>query len=125
MTDKKIIKVLECCAYSEGCEKCPCSKQCDGAEHLINALDLINRLQAKNKELRKIAEYQQKVTMERGFEIKRLKIKREALEATARVAGKATRDDAVKMFAKKLKQGLPTWLHPYIDVVEREMKGEE
>ena len=28
-------------------------------------------------------------------------------------------------FAEKLKQGLPTWLHPYIDMVERETKGEE
>ena len=31
----------------------------------------------------------------------------------------------VKELAERLKQGLPTWLHPYIEMVEREMKGEE
>lgn len=51
-TDEEIIETLECCAYSDGCERCQCSKQCDGAEHLINALDLINRQKAEIERLR-------------------------------------------------------------------------
>lgn len=50
-TDEEIIETLECCAYSDGCERCQCSKQCDGAEHLINALDLINRQKSEIEEL--------------------------------------------------------------------------
>jgi hypothetical protein len=50
-TDEEIIETLECCAYSDGCERCQCSKQCDGAEHLINALDLINRQKAEIERL--------------------------------------------------------------------------
>ena len=46
-TDEEVIKALECCVYSDGCERCQYSKQCDGAEHLINAIDLITRLQAE------------------------------------------------------------------------------
>lgn len=52
LTDEEIIRTLECCAYSDGCERCQCSKQCDGAEHLINALDLINRQKAENERLK-------------------------------------------------------------------------
>lgn len=52
ITDEEIIKVLECCAYSDGCERCQYSKQCDGAEHLINALDLINRQKSGIEELK-------------------------------------------------------------------------
>lgn len=51
-TDEEIIETLECCAYSDGCERCQCSKQCDGAEHLINALDLINRQRAEIERLK-------------------------------------------------------------------------
>ena len=51
-TDEEIIETLECCAYSDGCERCQCSKQCDGAEHLINALDLINRQKAEIERLK-------------------------------------------------------------------------
>lgn len=52
MTDEEIIETLECCAYSDGCERCQCSKQCDGAEHLINALDLINRQKSEIERLK-------------------------------------------------------------------------
>lgn len=52
LTDEEIIKVLECCAYNDGCERCQYSKQCDGAEHLINTLDLINRQKAEIERLK-------------------------------------------------------------------------
>lgn len=41
------------------------------------------------------------------------------------MAYKNGQEQAVKVFAERLKRGLPTWLHPYVDMVEREMKGEE
>ena len=47
LTDLEVVKALECCAYSEGCEQCPRSKECDGQEHFRYALDLINRLRAE------------------------------------------------------------------------------
>ena len=50
-TDDEIIKVLECFAYSDGCERCQYSKQCDGAEHSINALDLITRQKSEIERL--------------------------------------------------------------------------
>ena len=51
MTDNEIIKALECCANSDGCENCPYSRQCDGVEHIQYALDLINRQKAENDDL--------------------------------------------------------------------------
>lgn len=65
-TDEEIIETLECCAYSDGCERCQCSKQCDGAEHLINALDLINRQKAEIERLKEcpkcVYEYDGEIT---------------------------------------------------------------
>lgn len=46
MNPKDIKNVLECCANSDGCKNCPYSKQCDGVEHLTNALAYINQLEA-------------------------------------------------------------------------------
>lgn len=51
-TDEEIIKVLECCAYNDGCKGCKYSKQCDGASYLIDALDLINRQNAEIERLK-------------------------------------------------------------------------
>lgn len=49
LSSAEVKKALECCAYSDGCESCPQSKQCDGVEPLVNALDLINRQEDKCK----------------------------------------------------------------------------
>lgn len=59
MTDNEIIKALECCMkICEDCDNCPCinnndyTNVYDCKEALLkNALDLINRLQAQNKDL--------------------------------------------------------------------------
>lgn len=51
-TDEEIIKVLECCAYNDGCKGCKYSKQCDGASYLIDALDLINRQKSEIERLK-------------------------------------------------------------------------
>ena len=55
MEDREIIKALECCScetimYCE--DQCPFYKKCTKDEQLSKyALDLINRLQAQNKDL--------------------------------------------------------------------------
>ena len=41
------------------------------------------------------------------------------------LAYKNGQKQGVEEFAERLKQGLPTWLHPYVDMVQKEMKGEE
>ena len=68
MTDKEIIKGLECCYTNNGddCYKCPYEGEstaqmfCDN-KLTRDALDLINRLQAENKKLevenKALAEY--------------------------------------------------------------------
>nr|DAP55430.1 MAG TPA: hypothetical protein [Caudoviricetes sp.] len=65
-TDEEIIKVLECCAYNDGCKGCKYSKQCDGASYLIDALDLINRQNAEIERLKEcpkcVYEYDGEVT---------------------------------------------------------------
>ena len=56
MTDNEIIKVLECCGRECSCEKCALNtwldekRDCIGAI-LVNALDLINRLQDEKQAL--------------------------------------------------------------------------
>ena len=54
MTDKEIIKTLECCSNAEPCENCPCQKQCYETDLIEIALDLINRQQAEIERLEKI-----------------------------------------------------------------------
>lgn len=57
-TDNEIKKALECCATRDGCKSCPRSyngEMCRGdtpTEMILDALDLINRLEAENQRLR-------------------------------------------------------------------------
>ncbi len=51
-TDEEIIAHLKCCAETHNCKGCVYSKHCDGEEHLINALDLINRQKAEIERLK-------------------------------------------------------------------------
>lgn len=58
LTDNEIVKGLECCVKSlssDSCNECPLNttKECDKDSLAIEkyALDLINRLQAQNKDL--------------------------------------------------------------------------
>ena len=101
LTDKEIKKALECCCNSQGCSKCDFSPKCDGFTSVKLALDLINRQEQENEELKcknsnltsdltslqkdltsakaeverleKALENQQKISMDRHFEIERLK----------------------------------------------------
>ena len=57
MTDKEIIKALECCADLFDCISCPCKDFCGDLGKLQqNALDLINRQQATIETLRNCVE---------------------------------------------------------------------
>jgi hypothetical protein len=51
MTNKEIVKALECCISAESCCVCGYTKMCDGTTIHQFALDLINRQQAENERL--------------------------------------------------------------------------
>lgn len=119
LTDEEIVKVLECCAYSDGCKGCKYSKQCDGAEHLISALDLINRQKAENLKLRlkvnELLAYKQEVTKNniKNYEeytaqkskIENLQnvISNQQIEISAKIE-KQIKSEAYKEFTEKLKE---------------------
>ena len=87
LTDNEIVKALEYCISNEPCYKTKCpfriKKICGDDIKVLKkyALDLINRLQADCENYKQVAENQQSVTLDRGFEIKRLKEKIESLQA--------------------------------------------
>ena len=87
MTDNEIIKALECCTTKGAkCSDCPAFKKVDRSDckkYFRGAIDLINRQQA---------------------EIDRLNNNISAMAVTLRNSTKATRNKAIKEFAKKLKQ---------------------
>lgn len=56
MTDKKIMKALECCINADSCCTCRYTKMCDGTTIHQFALDLINRLQAEIENLKQEVE---------------------------------------------------------------------
>ena len=111
MTDSEIMKGLQWCAVGRSCESCPISKKCDGAEHLKNALSLINRQKA---------------------EIERLKDSYMALNSTIEQAILKAKSEAVKEFAERLKVyasfneewGEAAVLCHEIDNLVKEMVGE-
>lgn len=100
MTDKDIIKALECCKpkQNRNCGNCPAYELGDfcAAELKENALDLINRQQA---------------------EIERLKIKNQSLRGTAnfyKFNYNEARTEAIKEFAERLKAKCHNY-YPSID----------
>ena len=119
MTDKEIMKALECCSNAEPCEICPCQKQCDETDLAEIALDLINRQQAEIERLEKIRKADNNLitSLNKCYE-------------TAKA-------EAIKEFAEKLKekcyedfQETDEMLSPYvtdddIDNLLKEMEGEE
>lgn len=90
LTDSEIVKALDICSKSTNgcshskysCEDCYLNGQPMCSAVLFqDTIDLINRLRADVENYKQIAEHQQSVTMDRGFEIKRLKEKIESLQA--------------------------------------------
>ena len=131
MTDNEIIKALECCTTKGAkCSDCPAFKKVDRSDYIKyfrGAIDLINSQKAEIENLKDIlydAEgvnlvnywYQQCEIAENGnrnfdeenkklkVEIKRLKNDISAMLVTLRNSAKATRNEAIKEFAYRLKQ---------------------
>ena len=106
LTDTEIIKALECC-IKDDCEKCPLG-EIEDCITMTDTLDLINRLQAENENLTKACENQQKISMDRYFEIERLKTENKhyaELEQGCYVTGyKNIKSEAYKEFAERLKK---------------------
>lgn len=159
MTDEQIIKALECCK-SGTTDDCKCCPRLDGDRDLStedcmeklmhDALTLINRQKETIEQLKtalfkcgedaveianykKIAEYQQGISMDRGFEIKRLKEEIERLQkyydsmeesidsfrkdqAEVKFFKDRIRADAVKGFAEMLKKEVDGWYYDFANI---------
>ena len=89
MTDKEIIKALECCTTKGAkCSDCPAFKKVDRSDckkYFRGAIDIINRQQA---------------------EIERLNNNISAMVVTLRNSAKATRNEAIKEFAESLNENV-------------------
>lgn len=107
MTDNEIIKVLECCGKEYSCEKCALNtwldkkRDCIGAI-LVNALDLINRLQDEKQALINGQETLQNTIVEQKAEIERLKHRKTELQIRNQEL-QHEKSEAIKEFAEKLK----------------------
>ena len=125
MTDKEIIKALECCANAthKDCKNCPLFVV-DGCVKTMstNALDLINRLQAENERLKKeneILSINADTAFQDGLN--------EAQGLYAEQVKAEIKSEAIKEFADRLKKP-NRWREEdiyYIDTLLKEMLGEE
>ena len=129
MTDNEIIKVLECCGKEYSCEKCALNtwldkkRDCIGAI-LVNALDLINRLQDEKQALingqetlqkhltdkqgqiekfEKIEHFATKTIDTQHAEIERLKHRKTELQIRNQEL-QHEKSEAIKEFAERLKE---------------------
>lgn len=124
MTDKEIIKALECCANAthKDCKNCPLFVV-DGCVKTMstNALDLINRLQAENERLKKeneILSINADTAFQDGLN--------EAQGLYAEQVKAEIKSEAIKEFADRLKKP-NRWREEdiyYIDTLLKEMVGE-
>jgi FtsZ-binding cell division protein ZapB len=127
MTDKEIIKALECCVINGNCNGCPHYKNGKPSHECLetackDALDLINRQQAENKELKT----ENLILSQKRFNIF------ERIEFTDKLK-KQAKSEAIKEFADKMKGVIPeiddTYIEriveDYIDNLVKEMVGED
>ena len=121
MTDKEIIQALECCADLFDCISCPCKEFCGDLGKLQqNALDLINRQQAENKELKT----ENLILSQKRFNIF------ERIEFTDKLK-KQIKSEAIKEFAENIKlefykefdEIIPSIMADKIDNLVKEMGG--
>ena len=132
MTDKEIIKALECClgGKEELCKECPFNGECYGdVEYLIAyALGLINRQQEQLEAAANGQETLQKALAEKNAEIERRKnnlfckvvIDEEKMQniIKEKVIGfelniELIKSEAIKEFAERLKEKIKTECNPY------------
>lgn len=121
MTDKDIIKALECHKF-DNCNDCPyCGYYC-AAKVMADALDLINRLQAENERLNSCVKSEDEVRaiMKAQMEPMVKEITNEQID----IAVKLARVDATLEFANKLLNEIDDY-HYVINRIVKEMAGEE
>ena len=115
MTDKEIIKALECCADLFDCISCPCKDFCGDLGKLQqNALDLINRQQAEIERLTADNEQYEKINLlianQRNYRDKEIECLENAVEMLnceldmAKDCIPEQRAEAIKEFAERLKK---------------------
>lgn len=112
MTDKEIIKALECCTTKGAkCSDCPAFKKVDRSDckkYFRGALDLIKRQQAQLADERAKIEICAEVIKRQDTEIERLKKKVEelsdVLSDSIRIRYKEAQSEAIKEFAERLKE---------------------
>lgn len=114
MTDKEIIKALECCGNGEDCLNCPLQDDYADCNPLSYAYDLINRQQAEIERLEKLSKDRADVNFEKIV----------GVVDRARADIKA---EAIKEFAERLCEGRVS-NDPVVIAVKAELKemvGEE
>lgn len=124
MTDKDIVKALECCISDDDgtrerpCKGCPLLQNDSCSNSLRkHALDLIYRQKEK------IKEFDEKLVIQRGLidykkaEIERLQKKvdelAEVLSDAIKIRYKEAKSEAIKEFAKKLKETITNAINTY------------
>ena len=144
MTDKEIIKALECCADIYYCTDCPCKEFCNDLGKLQkNALNLINRQQAEIERLTTLSELGKmrandyRVMRDRALkaeaEIERLQIRLRKVRNQFTDLGKMyseIRAEAIKEFAERLKEKIElnfsiVDVYDCINNLAEEMVGED
>ena len=103
LTDKEIVKALECCSIEHACGKCPYArnKGCSCINGILkDALDLINRLQADNERFKKGLPMSASFLFEKA-ELDELLTRTVEAEASFKTKIKA---EARKEFAERLKE---------------------
>ena len=142
LTDKDIIKALECCGFDEDmCLDCPIQCDCEkDTEAMVDRakaiLDLINRQQAEISVKRKLLEKAEETIGKQQAEIERLKEDRQlCLDEVIKTREiynqfkKVDKADAIKEFAERLKENCRVIGAPLItnriDNLVKEMVGEE
>lgn len=105
MTDKEIIKAVECClsGKEELCKECPLNGKCYGdVDYLLESLDLINRQQEQLEAAIAGQETLQKALAEKDREVERLTAEKDQLIKTF---GEC-QAEAVKDFVKAVIDGI-------------------
>lgn len=134
LNDEEIIAHLKCCAESNNCKGCVYSKHCDGVEHLINALDLINRQKAEIEGLNiQVRELWKMASLYKAESERWEGYNENLLTANTDLSNEIP--EAYKEFAERLKEccdlnddlSTDAWLSVTtdIDCVLKEMVGEE
>ena len=109
MTDKEIIKALECCSSQQGnCDICPQHSGSCVEDLLKQSLALINRQQAENKELKT----ENLILSQKRFNIF------ERIEFTDKLK-KQTKAEAIKEFAERLKATPMRFLVEYVEYYDK------